>query len=154
MKKPHVELSWWLSGKESTCRCRRHRFDPRVGKILWRRARQPTPVFLPGESHGQRSLVGCSPWGHKESDTTEPVNSNIRALCRICMQLFCETYIFTYFSSVFVPFCCWFNMSFEHKKLFFFKLYQFHSFMVLMYCIQSMKRVSLPGCHGCLLFSS
>ena len=32
---------------------------------------QPTPVFLPGESHGQRSLVGYSPWGHKESDTTE-----------------------------------------------------------------------------------
>ena len=37
----------------------------------WRRARQPTPVFLPGESHGQRSLVGYSPWGHKESDMTE-----------------------------------------------------------------------------------
>ena len=33
--------------------------------------RQPTPVFLPGESHGQRSLVGCSPWGHTESDMTE-----------------------------------------------------------------------------------
>ena len=37
----------------------------------WRRKWQPTPVFLPGESHGQRSLVGCSPWGHTESDTTE-----------------------------------------------------------------------------------
>ena len=37
----------------------------------WRRKWQPTPVFLPGEFHGQRSLVGCSPWGHKESDTTE-----------------------------------------------------------------------------------
>ena len=42
-----------------------------VGKIPWRRAGQPTPVFFPGESHGQRSLVGYSPWGHKESDTTE-----------------------------------------------------------------------------------
>ena len=42
-----------------------------VGKIPWRRAWQPTPVFLPGESHGQRSLVGCSLWGHEESDTTE-----------------------------------------------------------------------------------
>ena len=41
-----------------------------VGKIRWR-AWQPTPVFLTGESHGQRSLVGYSPWGHKESDTTE-----------------------------------------------------------------------------------
>ena len=37
----------------------------------WRRAWQPTPVFLPGKSHGQRSLVGCHPWGHKESDMTE-----------------------------------------------------------------------------------
>ena len=41
-----------------------------VGKI-WRRAWLPTPVFLPGEFHGQRSLMGCSPWGHKESDQTE-----------------------------------------------------------------------------------
>ena len=46
-------------------------FDPGVGKILWRRARQPTPVFLPGESHGQRNLVGCSPQGHTELDTIE-----------------------------------------------------------------------------------
>ena len=52
------------SGKEAACTCRRHRrraFDPWVGKIPWRRARQPTPVFLPGESHGQRSLAGYSP---------------------------------------------------------------------------------------------
>ena len=41
------------------------------GKIPWRRAWQPTPVFLPGKSHGQRSLAGCSPWGRKESDTAE-----------------------------------------------------------------------------------
>ena len=46
-------------------------FDPWVGKIPWRRKWQPTPVLLPGESHGQRSLVCYSPWGHKESDTTE-----------------------------------------------------------------------------------
>ena len=56
------------------CQCRRHktgRFDSWVGKIPWRRASQPTPVFLPGESQGQRSLVGYSPWGSTESDTTE-----------------------------------------------------------------------------------
>jgi len=41
------------------------------GKILWRKAWQPTPVFLSGEFHGQRSLVGYSPWGHKELDLTE-----------------------------------------------------------------------------------
>ena len=51
--------------------CRRPRFDPWVGKIAWKREWQPTPVFLPGKSHGQRSLVGYSPQGRKESDMTE-----------------------------------------------------------------------------------
>ena len=51
--------------------CRKPGFDPWVGKIPWRRGWLPTPVFLPGESHGQRSLVGYSPWGRKESDMTE-----------------------------------------------------------------------------------
>ena len=46
-------------------------FDPWVGKIPQRREWQPTPVFLAGEFRGQRSLVGYSPWGHKESDKTE-----------------------------------------------------------------------------------
>ena len=42
-----------------------------VGKIPWRRQWQPSPVFLPRKSLGRRSLAGCSPWGRKESDTTE-----------------------------------------------------------------------------------
>ena len=46
-------------------------FDPWVGKIPWRRKWQPTPVFLPGESHRQKSLAGYNPRGCKESDTTE-----------------------------------------------------------------------------------
>ena len=45
--------------------------DPWVGKIPWRRKWQPTPVFLPGESHGQRSLAGYSMGGHTQSDTTK-----------------------------------------------------------------------------------
>ena len=57
--------------KESTCQCRRCRFDPGVRKIPWRRKWQPTPVFLPGKSLIQRSLAGYSPWGCKESDMTE-----------------------------------------------------------------------------------
>ena len=64
------ELPRWLNGKnkqtKTACQCRRHRrrkFSPLLGKILWRRKWQPTPVFLPGKSHGQRSLVG--PWGCK-----------------------------------------------------------------------------------------
>ena len=58
----------WLNGKEFTCQCRRCsqcRFDLRVGRIHWRRKWQPTPVFLPGKSHGQRSLAGSSPECHK-----------------------------------------------------------------------------------------
>jgi len=67
-------LPRWLSGREPTCQCRRHKrhgFDSWVGKIPWRRKWQPTPVFLPGKSDGQRSLMGYSPWGCKELDTTE-----------------------------------------------------------------------------------
>ena len=51
-------------------------FDPWIGKILCRRKWQPTPGFLPGESHEQRSLVDYTPWGQKESDTTEQLNNN------------------------------------------------------------------------------
>ena len=64
-------FSGGASGKECACQCRRHtkcRFEP---KIPWRRAWQPILDFLPGESHGLRSLMGYSPWDHKESDTTE-----------------------------------------------------------------------------------
>ena len=72
-------LPSWLHGNNSTCqrrRCRRRGFSPWVGKIPWRRAWQLTPVFFPGESHGQRSLVGCSPWGCKELDMTEPLSTH------------------------------------------------------------------------------
>ena len=57
-------FSGGTSGKEPSCQCRRQKtlgFDPWVGKIPWRRTWQPTPILLPGESHGQRSLVGHSP---------------------------------------------------------------------------------------------
>ena len=63
-------LPCWLSGKESACQCKRQEFDPWVRKIPCRRKWQATPVFLPGEFHGHRSLAGYSPWGHKESDMT------------------------------------------------------------------------------------
>ena len=51
--------------------CRRPGFNPWIGNIPWRRKWQPTPVLLPGKSHGRRSLEGYSPWGRKESDMTE-----------------------------------------------------------------------------------
>ena len=49
---------------------------PRSGRSPGEGNGNPTPVFLPGKSHGQRSTVGCSPWGCKELDTTEPLNNN------------------------------------------------------------------------------
>ena len=58
-------------GKESACNAGNLCSIPGLGKIPWRKAWQPTPVFLPGESHGQRRLVGYSPFGCKESDMTE-----------------------------------------------------------------------------------
>ena len=77
------------SGKEPACQCRRCRrpwFDPWVGKIPWRRACQPIPVFLPKESHGQKSLAGHSPGGHKESDPTERLSIHTASL-RWCVSL-------------------------------------------------------------------
>ena len=72
------------NSKEPACQCRRHkrrRFNLWVGKIPWRRAWQPTPVFLPGESHGQRSLVGHSPWSYR-------IRHNWSDLAHTC-QSFC-----------------------------------------------------------------
>ena len=71
---PLLGLLRWLSGKESACQyrsCWRWGLNPWVRKTSWRRAWQPIPIFLPGESRGQRSLVDYSPKGSKESDTTE-----------------------------------------------------------------------------------
>ena len=55
----------WFNGKEPTYQGRRHRFHPWLGKIPWGKKWQPTPVFLPGKSHGWRSLAGYRPWGHR-----------------------------------------------------------------------------------------
>ena len=78
-------LPWWLSSKECAWQCRRHRrfgFDPWVRKIAWRRKWQPTPVFLPGKTHGQRSLVGYSPWG-----CTEHTHIHKCICCAVLTQL-------------------------------------------------------------------
>ena len=67
----HLDVSF----QEFICQCRRHKrcgFNPWVGKIPWRRKWQPTPVLLPGESHGWKRLAGYSPWSHKErTEVTE-----------------------------------------------------------------------------------
>ena len=64
----------------------------------WRREWPPTPVFLPGEVHGQRSLAGYSPWGHKESDTTERLSLHnhhqILSMCEVCAKFPREIILF------------------------------------------------------------
>ena len=76
-------LPWCLSGNKPTCDIGDPGSIPGVRKIPWRRKWQPTLVSLPGKSHGQRSLVGCSPWGHKELDREVSlwVSSDILACC-------------------------------------------------------------------------
>ena len=64
-------IKTWLSGKESASHCRRHGLNPWVRKIPWRRKWQPTLGFMPGETHGQRSLMGYSLWSCQEPDMTE-----------------------------------------------------------------------------------
>ena len=71
------------AGKESACNAR-DQSDPWVGKIPWRRERLPAPVLLPGEVHGQRSLVGSSPWGHKELDMPEHAHTKALKSYRVC----------------------------------------------------------------------
>ena len=101
------------SGKELACQYRRHKrhgFNPWVGKIPWRRAWQPTPVFLPGESHGQRNLVGYSPQGHKESDMTEATQHafkmNHRKNTFIFQRLWPTSQTYCFYKSNIKQCCC------------------------------------------------
>ena len=72
-------LPWCFRWLAVCLQCRRRGFNAWLRKIPWRRKWQPTQVFLPGESHGQRSLEGCSPWGRKESDRTERLTRSLQA---------------------------------------------------------------------------
>ena len=101
------------------CQSRRHKrqgFDPCFGKISWRRIWQLTPVFLPGKFHGQRSLVGFSPRGRKELDTTEYAHVYIIHL-QYCVSFRCKAkwfiYIHIYISGYFpfvTTFHCYYNI--------------------------------------------
>ena len=94
-------LPRWRSGKESTCQCRRRKrcgLNPCIRKMPWRRKWQPTPVFLPGDSHGQRNLAGYSPWGHKESDTTEDSDLDLNIHLYREIAIFMKTMYKTFFA--------------------------------------------------------
>ena len=93
---------WWLRGKESTCQCKRHGFDPSVRKIPWRRKWQPTPIFLPGKSHGQRSLVGYSPWGRKRVRHNFATKQQKNPIC-VCVCIYIYIYIYTHTHTTHIP---------------------------------------------------
>ena len=88
-EKPRASWSWGFpggsDGKEPACHCRRCRFDPQVWKISWRRKWHPIPVFLPGKPHGQRSLVGYSPWGCKKVGRDLVTKQQQKSLNWVCL---------------------------------------------------------------------
>ena len=92
--------------KESACQCRKPMFDSWVEKIPWRKKCQPTLVFLPGKSHGQRSLVGYSPQDCKESDMTEQVTHKRTVDISICyterVAYIADTYIYIVYIQQFI----------------------------------------------------
>ena len=87
-------LPWWLSGKGSACQWRWHGFDTWIRKITWRRKWQPIPTFLPRKPHGQRSLVGYSPWDPKRVGhglaTKQLSNKNNKYLINFLIQFHSE----------------------------------------------------------------
>ena len=81
---------WWISSSPKDVFCLNVCFDADLTSLspsrlletsMWRRQWRPTPVPLPGKSHGPRSLAGCSPWGHEESDTTERLHFHFSLSC-------------------------------------------------------------------------
>ena len=75
--------------------CGRPGFDPWDGKIPWRRKWQTTAELLPGKPHGQRSLVGYSPWGLKELDTTEQLHFTYLYICKVSILYWCFSFWLT-----------------------------------------------------------
>ena len=104
------------SGKEPACqgrRHKRHRFNLLIGKIPWRRAWQLTPVFLPGESHGQKMLVDYSPWGRKKSDT---LATEFYPLLSSFDSIWCAVRLHLMWSLI------WFNLGLSYYYIFFFRM--------------------------------
>ena len=100
-------LPWWLRWQSLCLQCGRPGFDPWVRKIPWRKKWHPTPVLLPGKSHGRRSLVGYRPWCCKKSDTTEQLHfTSLHAWCKSALILFFLIFIFTLFYSTILYWFC------------------------------------------------
>jgi len=124
-------------GKSLCQQCRRPYLDPWIGKIPWRRKWQPTPVLLPGKSHGQRSLIGYSPWGRKESDRTQRLHFHF-LFCRylivvlICIYLMNGIFSYACWRSS-VPLWKMFFIPFLHLIAYFFDVELYELFMYVGY---------------------
>ena len=142
MFKVHKGPPQCLRQQRICLQCRRPKFDFWVRKIPWRKEWQPNPAFLPGESHGQRSLVGYSPWDHKESNTTERLNvpTQTQGTQCICTHIFIHVYTNTQYirTHIFkqIDLCSVRNTSVtsHNHQLFFvvrtFKIYSFNNSQV------------------------
>ena len=89
MKK--MGFPWWLSSNEPACQWRSYGFDPWIGKVPWRREWQPTLVFLPGKSHGQRKLVIYRPWGCKRAGhnwVTKTTTTTYKFIHKVLVQCY------------------------------------------------------------------
>ena len=135
-----IGLPCWLSGKESSCQRRICGFHPWIGKILWRRKWQPTPVFLPGKSHGQRSLAGYSPWGHKR------VKHNL--ITNHQQQIFHCIYVI----NLFYQFLCWWTLHCFHV-LAIVMIIGVHVSLWVMFFSGRMPRSGIAGSYGSSVFS-
>ena len=103
----HLPTMWKTTG-----------FSPWVRKISWRRKWQPTPVFLPGKSHGRRSLVGYCPWGRKESDTTGRLHFTS------LMSIHCVNYIEFLVCKLTPVLASPLNTNWQHKDKYYVSLYE------------------------------
>ena len=103
------QCHWWQRITCQSKRHKRHRFDPWVGKIPCSRKWQLTPVFLPGEFNGQRSLAGYFPWGCRELDTTGRLSTHVCVCthththtCKVLCKLQYKCYFFKIMNSLMV----------------------------------------------------
>ena len=118
-------LSGEVSSAPVVClQCRRARFDSWVGKIPWRKKWQTSPVFLPGEFYGQRSLVDCHPQGHKESDTTE----------QLTLSLSRSLFLTTLHSTIFLEILANYTHSLEVKEQLCSFYFYFFKFIFILFC--------------------
>ena len=128
------QMAQWVKNWPAVQETQETRFDPWVGNIPWRRAWQFTPIPLPGESHGQRNLAGYSPWGHRESDTTE-VTEHACIYTYIHVFTHTHTYMYTYINTLL--YICIFTLGSIHNKIYMYNTFLLFAYQYFPICIQN-----------------